>query len=126
MKPAVPSGVKALPPMLEGTRLDADYGRGHPGWVRYIGKRAEYKLFKEGELYKAMQVVALEGGTIPDAIFNRALHEFGGTGSCRVESTTRKGEYQVDQCAAKGNVAVTVYRSKSNLKVKGLVVYYTK
>ena len=125
-KPAARQGMKTLPPLLEGTRLDAEYGKSHPGWVRYIGKKGEYKLFKEGELYRAMQVVAVGGGTIPEDLFKRVLQEFGRVGSCQVESTSKKGDYVVDQCVAKGNVAVTVYRNKSDLKVKGLVVYYTK
>ena len=124
-KPTAKRGVSALPPMLEGTRLDADYGKSHPGWVRYIGKRAEYKLFKEAELYRAMQVMAVGGGTLSNDLFKRVLREFGGgMDRCRVESSTRKGDYVVEQCATTGSAAVTVYRNKSDHKMKALVVYY--
>lgn len=126
VKPAAQQGLKALPPLLEGTKLDAEYGKSHPGWVRYIGKKGEYKLFKEGGLYRAMQVVAVGGGAIPEALFKRVLQEFGRASRCQLESRTRKGEYVIDQCTAKGNVAATVYRNQDDLKVKGLVVYYTK
>lgn len=117
-------GKANLPPMLEGTRLDADYGKSHPGWVRYIGLRGEYKLFKEKDLFKAMQVVAAGGGTIPDELFRKALKEFGGIDGYRVESSSQKGDYLVEQGAATGDAAVTIYRNKKDLKMKGFVVYY--
>lgn len=123
-KPEAKRGLKALPPFLEGTRPDADYGKSHPGWVRYIGKRAEYKLFKEAELYRAMQVMAVGGGTISDDLFKTALREFGGIEGYRVESSSQKGDYLVEQCATKGSASLTIYRNKSDRKMKALVVYY--
>ena len=126
--PAVPAtepkGKAELPPFLEGTRPDADYGKSHPGWVRYIGKRAEYKLFKEAERYRAMQVLAVGGGTISDDLFKTVLREFGGIEGYRVESSTQKGDYLVEQCATKGSASLTIYRNKSDRKMKALVVYY--
>jgi len=124
VKPVAKQGLSALPPFLEGVRLDADYGKTHPGWVRYVGKRAEYKLFKEAELYKAMQVMALGGGTISDHLFKRVVSEFGGIDKHRVESSDAKGNYLVEQCVTDGSAALTIYRNKKDSKIKALVVYY--
>ncbi|MBJ6748847.1 hypothetical protein [Geomonas anaerohicana] len=117
-------GVENLPAMLEGTKLDAEYGKKHPGWVRYLGIRAEYKLFKESNVYRAIQVIPVPGGTISDDLLQRVLRQFGGADSYRVESTSAKGDYLVEQCATPGAAAVTIYRNKTNKKVKALVVYY--
>lgn len=123
-KPAPKRGLASLPPILEGTRFDPDYGKSNPGWVRYEGLRAEYKLFREDDLFKAIQVVARGGGTVSDAIFQRMLREFGGVDSYRVESTSSKGDYLVEQCSTGGDAALTIYRNSKSLKIKGFVIYY--
>lgn len=118
------AGLEILPTLLEGLRLDADYGKSNPGWTRYVGARAEYKLFREGNLYRALQVIALSGETIPDQLFQRVLLEFGGSPSYRVESTGKKGDYHLEHGTVNGDVGLTIYRRKSDLKIKGVVVYY--
>ncbi len=123
-KPAPQRGLDKLPPMLEGTRLDADYGKTHPGWVRYVGVRAEYKLFKENGQFRAVQVMGAGGAAISDNLFRRMLREFGGIESYKVDSSSRKGDYVIEQCSANGSIALTIYRNQNNLKMKAFVVYY--
>jgi CheY-like chemotaxis protein len=123
-KPAVKPGLKVLPPFLAYAKLDAAYGKTHPGWLRYLGKKTEYKLFREADLYRAIQVIALDGGTISDQLVETVLLEFGGINSYRVESTVAKGDYIVEHGVAKGGVTLTVYRKKKNHGMKGLVLYY--
>ncbi|MBJ6798966.1 hypothetical protein [Geomonas propionica] len=124
VQPPRKRGLETLPAMLEGTKLDLEYGNKHPGWVRYLGIRAEYKLFKENNVFRAIQVIPVPGGIISDDLLQRVLRQFGGADSYRVESTTGKGEYLVEQCATPGPAALTIYRNKTNKKVKALVVYY--
>ena len=123
-KPAAKAGLRTPPPFVAGTKPDAGYAKTHPGWQRYIGAKAEYKLFKEAELYRAVQVIALGGETISDNLFKRVLLEFGRIDSYRVESTGTKGDYVMEQCVAKSDVGLTIYRNKQDLKVKAFVVYY--
>jgi hypothetical protein len=123
-KPVAKRGTERLPPMLEGTKPDPQYGKTHPGWERYVGRLAEYKLYRENNLYKALQVVPVAGGTISEDLFDRILREFGGADSYRVESREKKGGYLIEQASAKGNTALTIYRNLNTRKVKGLVVYY--
>lgn len=123
-KPTAKRGAERLPPVLEGTKPDPHYGKTHPGWERYLGLRAEYKLFRENNLYKALQVVPIAGGTISEDLFRRILREFGGAEDYRVESSDKKGGYLVEQCSTKGNTALTIYRNHNDRKMKGFVVYY--
>lgn len=123
-KPVAKRGAERLPPTLEGTKPDPQYGKTHPGWERYVGRLAEYKLYRENNLYKALQVVPVAGGTISDDLFDRILREFGGADSYRVESSEKKGGYIIEQASTKGNTALTIYRNLNTRKVKGLVVYY--
>jgi hypothetical protein len=122
--PVAKAGLKALPPFVVGARLDETYGKTHPGWQRYVGAKAEYKLFREAGLYRAIQVIALGGETIPDQLFKRELRGFGAFDSFHIESTGKKGDYLVEQGVAKGGVAFTTYRKKSDLRLKGFVLYY--
>lgn len=123
-EPTAKPGLKALPPFLSGTKPDPTYGKTHPGWQRYIGKQAEYKVFQEAGIYRAIQVIALGGKPLSDQLFSRVLLEFGGIDSYQVQSRDKKGSYLQEEGVAKDGVAVTIYRNKSDLKVKGMVVYY--
>jgi hypothetical protein len=122
--PTAKRGLKELPPFLSGTKPDPEYGKTHPGWQRYIGKQAEYKVFQEAGIYRAIQVIALGGKPLSDQLFSRVLLEFGGIDSYQVQSSDKKGSYFQEEGVAKGGVAVTIYRNKSDRKVKGMVVYY--
>jgi hypothetical protein len=122
-KPVAKEGTKALPPIVADTKPDPAYGKTHPGWSRFVGNKVEYKLFKEGELYRALQVIPLRGETISDPFFRRVLQEFAGTDRCQLQSTGKKGDYLMEQCVTKGGVAVTMYRNKDH-KIKGFVLYY--
>ncbi|GFO54137.1 hypothetical protein GMSM_11440 [Geomonas sp. Red276] len=117
-------GVTALPPFLAGVTIDPAYGKRHPGWQRLVGTRAEYKLYKEGNVYKALQVLALSGQTISDQIYQRALLEFGGIDHYQVKSTETKGGFLVEHGVAPGGLGLTIYRKKSDHALKGLVVFY--
>ena len=124
VKPVVKAGLKSLPPVVTHAKLDADYGKTHPGWQRYLETGVEYKLFKDAGLFQALQVLARNGGSLPDQLFKRALLEFGGTGSYQTESKGVKGKYLVEQGEAKNGVALTLYRSKGDHQMKAFVLYY--
>ncbi|HJV33546.1 hypothetical protein [Geomonas sp.] len=123
-KPAVKAGLKALPPFMAGVSVDPAYGARHPGWQRYLGARGEYKIYREGDLYRALQIIALPGQSIPDDIYQRSLLEFGGIDSYRVQSSERKGSLLIEHGEAKGGIGVIVYRKLKDLSMKGLVIYY--
>ena len=110
--------------MVSHAKLDAAYGKTHPGWQRYLGTGVEYKLFKEADLFRALQVIALNGETIPDQFLKKALLEFAGIDSYQVESKGNKGNYLVEQGVAKGGVALTIYKKKGDLQIKAFVLYY--
>lgn len=123
-EPVRKGGLKTPPPMVTRAKLDEAYGKTHPGWQRYLGATLEYKLFKEADLYKALQVLSRTGNPIPDQLFKKALVEFGGTERYQVKSAGDKGKYLVEQGVTKGDVAVTIYRNKSDRLMKAFVLYY--
>lgn len=117
------SGPATLPPFLAGLEIDRGYGDRHPGWERYLGAKAEYKLFREGGRYRAIQAIA-RAEEIPDRLFRRVLLEFGAIAGYAVKSTEQKGEYLVEQATTSGSAALTIYRKINDPRIKGLVVYY--
>jgi DNA-binding NarL/FixJ family response regulator len=123
-KQVVIAGVRTIPSMVAQAKLDPGYAKTHPGWQRYLDEKLEYKLFKEAEFFKALQVLGRNGASIPDQTFKRALLEFGGIDSYRVESTSEKGKYLVEQSEKKGGVALTLYRNKGDHQMKAFVLYY--
>jgi len=124
VKPAIKAGVKSLPPIISFAKVDAGYAKTHPGWQRYFGRILEYKLFKEAEVYRAMQVLARNGESVPVPLFKRILQEFGGTDSYRLEPAGEKGKYLVEKGETKNGVAITLYRNKADRRMKAFVLYY--
>ena len=123
-KPAEKAGVKSLPPVVSQAVLDTAYGKTHPGWQRYLSNGIEYKLFKEAGVYRALQVLARNGESIPEQLFKRALLEFGGTESYRLKPSGEKGKYLVEQGETKSGKVLTLYRSKADHRMKAFVLYY--
>ena len=123
-KSVLKPGLKSLPPIVAETKFDAAYGKAHPGWQRFLGTRVEFKVFKEAGLYRALQVLERNGEPIPDQLFKRILLEFGRVDSYQVKSTGEKGKYLMEQGVTKGDVALTIYRNKSDHRMKAFVLYY--
>ena len=126
-KPAAPpvkGGLKSLPPIVSHAKLDSAYGKTHPGWQRYLGADIEYKLFKEAELYRALQVFGRNGESIADPLFKRVLKEFSGNDRFQLKSAGEKGKYLVEQGETRNGVAVTLYRNKTENRLKAFVLYY--
>jgi len=116
-------GLRDLPPFVVDAEQDTDYGKTHPGWERYLTSRMEYKIFREGTLIKAVQILAARDETVPPDIFNWARKEFAGTRPYRLESKEKKGNYLVEKWQAEG-AGLTVYRKEPELKMRALVLYF--
>lgn len=113
-----------LPSVVASAKLDANYGKTHPGWLRYVGTDADYKVYREAGGIKAIQVFAKSGKTIPQTLSHRVMREFAGIERYQVQSKGVKENYLVERGVAEGGVAVTVYRKKSDAQVKALVLYF--
>jgi hypothetical protein len=123
-KPAVKTGLKSLPPIVAHAKLDPAYGKTHPGWQRHLGTYLEYKVFQEADHFKAMQVFPRNGVSIPEPLFKKVMQEFAGTDSYQKSSTGEKGKYLVEKGETKTGVAVTLYRNKTDHRMKAFVLYY--
>lgn len=69
-------------------------------------------------------MIALSGQNVPEEIFRKALSEFGGIDSYRVQSTEQKQHYLIEHCTGQGYVALTIYRKASDRRMKGFVLFY--
>lgn len=123
-QPTAKAVITALPRFMAGAEPDPGYGKKHPGWQRYIGEKAEYKLFKDGDAYRAMQVIALQGQAVSEEIYRKTLQEFGGIQSYHIQSSSRKGNYLIEEAVAKEGIRLMIYRKKADLSMKGLAIYH--
>ncbi|UFS71888.1 hypothetical protein LPW11_06755 [Geomonas sp. RF6] len=116
-------GLADLPPFVVDAEQDTEYGKTHPGWERYLTSRLEYKIFREGTLIKAVQIMAARDETVPGELFNWAKKEFAAAGPHKLLSKEQKGNYQVEKLQAEG-AGLTVYRKVPDLKIRALVLYF--
>lgn len=115
---AVP--VVQLPSFVPKGRKDLGYGKAHPGWERYLSDGIEYRLFREGEKLKAVQILARRGRPIPESLLETAVRELTGSGSPIVSSRTKKGGYRRESGRIEGKGEVVVYRKNGG--IRGIVV----
>lgn len=121
--PAPQPTQRPAPSFIGPVTLDPAYGKSHPGWERYMGAGNDFKIYREGGVLKALQVIA-KGEDIPHPLLKRVLSGFAGLDGYRVKSRGQQEHYLVERGEGDRGVGVIVYRRKSDLRMKALVLYY--
>lgn len=116
------TGPNSLPSFIPGQARDSAYGAAHPGWERYLAPAAEFRVYRENGLIRAIQCIDRGNGGIAPVLFDAALKELAGSGGYLVESSERKGSYLVEKGRLQNGAGVIVYRREPERRVKAFVV----
>lgn len=128
--PAVPKPVAAdapptvtvpsLPSFVPKDGLDSSYGAKNPGWERYVGKNAEFRLFSASGRMQALQVIAVKGAPLSESYIASVLQEFAGASGYQITSSSVKAGVRVENGMVPDKAEVKIY--KQNGVVKAFVV----
>lgn len=119
-----PSRLTRLPAFIPEQGVDAAYGKAHPGWEKYVTDKLEFKVYREKDYIKALQVIDLSGGAITEAYFKDVLKEVVGNSNYAVATKAEKGNYLIEKGSISAGGRIITYRDKSNLHLKGFVVHF--
>ncbi len=108
-----------LPSFIPQARPDKSFATQNPGWERYLGAKAEYRVFRSDARIKALQVLALSGEEISSSLLKSILKEFTGSSEYRVVSQEKKSGLDVSR-ARGNNSELLIYRN--NTIVRAFVV----
>ncbi len=119
-----PAAPTRLPAFIPVRTLDAAYGKAHPGWERYLTDKLEFKVYRKNASIKALQVIDLSGGGMPESFLNEALREVAGKSNPAVATKSEKGSYLIEKGSISAAGRIITYRDKSSLQLKGFVIYF--
>jgi hypothetical protein len=112
----------ALPSFIPNLAPDAQYAKANPGWERYIGTAAEFRIFREKNIIRAMQVLDRSEQGFSTQFFNSVLKEMTGSPNYVVESKEQKGNFSVEKGQLAINAKIIIYRKQPGAQVKAFVV----
>ena len=114
--------LRALPSFIPHQDRDAGYGATHPGWELYRSPAAEFRVYREQGVIRAIQVIDRGEEGIAPALFESALRELAGYGRYLVESRERKGPYLIEKGRLRSGAGIIVYLREPQRKVKAFVI----
>jgi hypothetical protein len=109
-----------LPSFVPKEGHDPAYTTTNPGWERYVGKSAEFRLFRATGQVKAVQVLVVNDAQIPQTMMKDVLQEFAGSPEYAVTSRSKKAGVRVEKGTIKNKFEILVY--KKNGVIKAFVV----
>lgn len=115
-----PVTAPSLPSFVPKDGLDSSYGTQNPGWERYVGKNAEFRLFSASGRIQALQVLAVTSSPFSESYIKSVLQEYAGSPEYRLTSSSMKDGVRVESGVVPDKAEVKIYRK--NGVVKAFVV----
>lgn len=109
-----------LPSFVPARGKDPAFAKTSPGWERYQGDGAEFRLYREGGRLRAVQVIARNPGGVPKSLVATAVKELTGAGTPKLSKRKDKGEYLVESGSLNGKGELVIYRRKG--VIRGFVI----
>ncbi|MBT1072119.1 hypothetical protein [Pelotalea chapellei] len=123
VKPSVSANrLTVLPEFVPRYGRDKSYAADHPGWERYKGQVTEFKIFREGESIKAIQIIDRGGRGLPDSFMKSALKQVTKSPAFAVTSSEKKGDYTIQRGQVSENINAVYYRDASGSKLRAFVI----
>jgi hypothetical protein len=105
-----------LPSIIPLTGHDPSFASQKPGWERYVGADSEFRVFRSGGKFKAVQVLSTDGGVISESKLKSLLTDLTGSGEYRVTSQEQKHGFHVSRATiVNGKADLLIYRKKSSI-----------
>lgn len=115
----------SLPVFIPRKNIDKTYSVSNPGWERYTSKEAEYRVYREKEQIKAIQVIALGDTKISNAFLNNVYNQLDKTAVFILESTEAKEGYKIERGHIADNLKVVYYRDEKGYKMRAFVLTWS-
>lgn len=123
--PAVASkgaGLANLPDFIPRYGFDKQYGTANPGWERYKGKVTEFKVLRETEKIKAIQVIDRGGNGIPESFMKAVVRQSAKNPLVSITSSEKKDGYEVQRGRLADNISVVYYRDEVGGRLRAMVL----
>ncbi len=122
--PAAPTEARPsrLPEFVPQSGLDKKFSAANPGWERYRGKVTEFKVLREANVIKAIQVIDRGGQGVPEAFMKNVLHQITKTPDFSIETSEKKEGYLIQRGKVAKNIKVVYYRDENGGRLRAFVL----
>ena len=117
--PIQPVVTPSLPAFIPKNGHDTSYAAKNPGWERYVGTNAEFRVFIASGHIRAVQALAVKDVSISESLIKSILQEFIGSSEYRIVSRSSKAGVHIENGKILNKGEVIFYRK--NGAVKALV-----
>lgn len=111
-----------LPDFIPRYGADKTYGTANPGWERYKGQVTEFKVFREKESIKAIQVIDRGGQGVPESFMKGVLRQVVKKPAFVLEATEKKDGYEIQRGRIADNLKVVYYRDEQGGRLRAFVM----
>lgn len=128
-KPASPvlAAATSKPQLPASIPLDAEdfgYGSKHPGWQRYCTETVEFRVFRERDSVKAIQVMARQDEPLNGGFLDTFLGQVAAKTLYKITSHEKRDGYLIEKGSLGRLADVAIYRKKPANEIRALVVVY--
>jgi hypothetical protein len=122
--PAAPSAARPtiLPDFIPRYGFDKQFSAANPGWERYKGQVTEFKVFREGQAIKAIQVIDRGGNGVPESFMKGVLRQVVKKPALNIDSSEKKEGYEIQRGRIADNIKVVYYRDENGGKLRAFVL----
>ncbi|MEI6206480.1 MAG: hypothetical protein WCP20_06840 [Desulfuromonadales bacterium] len=111
-----------LPDFVPRNGLDKQYGIANPGWERYRGQVTEFKVLREAQTIKAIQIIDRGGQGVPESFMQGVLRQFVKKPVFTPETSEKKEGYEIQRGRVSDNLKVVYYRDEQGGKLRAFVM----
>lgn len=113
--------ISALPDFIPRAGFDKDYSAANPGWERYKGNVTEFKIYRENDSIKAIQVIDRGGQGVPESFMKAVLRQISKKPVFVMESSEKKDGYEIQRGQVAENLKVVYYRDEKGGRLRAFV-----
>jgi len=122
--PVVAAGARPtnLPDFIPRNGLDKQFSATNPGWERYKGQVTEFKVLREAQKIRAIQVIDRGGNGVPESFMKGVLRQVTKNPVLSTELSEKKEGYEIQRGRVADNIKVVYYRDENGGKLRAFVI----
>ena len=122
--PVAPSAARpvTLPGFIPRSGFDKQFSTTNPGWERYKGRVTEFKILREAQAIRAIQVIDRGGQGVPESFMKGALQQVAKNPSFAIDTFEKKEGYLIQRGHIAENIKVVYYRDEDGRKLRAFVM----
>lgn len=111
-----------LPDFIPRSGLDKQFSTANPGWERYKGRVTEFKVLRETQAIRAIQVIDRGGQGVPESFMKVVLRQVAKNPSFAIDTFEKKEGYLIQRGHIAENIKVVYYRDENGGKLRAFVM----